>query len=225
MDSHLMALPCEIRFSILCLALKDKGGIELQYPTWADNSVFWSPLFSVCRDLRVEALQAFYETNRFLWLIDLTVQHRSDPTKYTALQAIDTSCDTDRELDTALLSPLPWEYSHLRRHLRHLQIHIYTPHNTRGDTELVQEQWRQLPKALDDLVTSLDRGSHLQELQIVIVARGSGPRLVLTHEQIDAFDRLAGFEVRGRVKVRTRGGPDELSKAIADSELERRMKA
>ena len=65
-----MTLPFELREQILTPVVQATGTIDLQYPLWADKSVFVPPIAQVCKELREEVFQVFYRVNVFVWRID-----------------------------------------------------------------------------------------------------------------------------------------------------------
>lgn len=70
MPSSLLSLPSELRDQIFLPLVRAKGTIELQYPLWADKSVFVPPISQVCRMLRSDSLQLFYRSNVFVWKLE-----------------------------------------------------------------------------------------------------------------------------------------------------------
>lgn len=226
-DPSLLDLPHELRQQILQLALIQKGSIELQHPVWAGQDTFAQPLFQVCQLLREEALQAFYEANCFLWTIDTTVQHRTDPSTYPSMSSQEwqiTAIDGMGE-HAALTSPLPWEYPHLKKHLRRLHVNIYLPSNLIGDTAAAQAWRSDLPNSLNRLVEALDYGRTLRELGILFTAKRFNNGIALAGEQLKALEVLAKMEVRGTVKVQMRWDFKEVKGSIDILDLERTMKA
>ena len=220
-SSQLLALPYELRHRILCVALKDNNTIELQYPLWGGEEAFAPPLFQVCRSLRTESLKAFYESNIFLWIIDLSIQHRSDPADYPALQA----SEPEDGSDDRLLPALPWEYPALKRDLRHLNVTIYLPPNLVADTESAELWFTKFPDALRRMSVALDYGRRLEELHVLFTAKRFNTRIPLEGEQIKAIEILEAFQVRGRVRVQMRWDFKEAAKSIKALDLERRMRA
>lgn len=70
MPASLMTLPYELREQIIQTLVRTPGTVELQYPLWADKSVFVSAVAQVCKSLRKEAIEVFYRANVFVWKID-----------------------------------------------------------------------------------------------------------------------------------------------------------
>jgi hypothetical protein len=70
MPASLMTLPYELREQILQPLVRTPGTVGLQYPLWADKSVFVPAVAQVCRALRKEAVEVFYRANVFVWKID-----------------------------------------------------------------------------------------------------------------------------------------------------------
>jgi hypothetical protein len=70
MPASLMTLPYELREQILQPLVRTPGTVGLQYPLWADKSVFAPAVAQVCRALRKEAVEVFYRANVFVWKID-----------------------------------------------------------------------------------------------------------------------------------------------------------
>lgn len=244
-NSHLLNLPRELRHRILLYTLWQPGPIELQQPMWASKAHYAQPVFQVSRLLRREALQAFYETNCFLWILDLlAVERRSDPSGYRSM----TTGDDDDEETTkqdhtppsspsspnsslpSRISVLPWEYPFLRTHLRHLHLNIYLPPSNPPDDfrGASSQAWQtSMPNQLQRMVSALDRGRRLQELTVLVTANAKGfnPRIALESEQVAALEVLGGMEVRGTVTVRTRYDFRAARVSVEALELEKKMKA
>ncbi|TKA27034.1 hypothetical protein B0A50_05225 [Salinomyces thailandicus] len=222
-------LPYELRQQILAYALEQQGTIELQTPVWASKTVFTQPLFEVSGEMRNEALQAFYENNHFLWIIDLSID-RSDPARYASMAGGEDEVD-HREQGSGRQKPLtpglPWEYPHLKKHLRCLHVNIYLPSNLIGDTSAAQSWLTGMPERLPSLVNALDRGRRLWDLTVLITANTKrfNTRISLEGEQLKALEVLAGMEVKGNVKVRTRYDFKSVKASIDGLQLERRMRA
>lgn len=70
MEASLLSLPAELREQIIAPIVYSRGTIEIQYPIWADKSVFVPPITQVCKSLREEAIQAFYRVNVFTWVME-----------------------------------------------------------------------------------------------------------------------------------------------------------
>lgn len=70
MSASLMSIPYELREQIIQPLVRTPGTVGLQYPLWADKSVFVPPISQVCKCLRKEAVEVFYRTNVFVWKID-----------------------------------------------------------------------------------------------------------------------------------------------------------
>lgn len=70
MKASLLGLPAELREQIIGQVVYNRGTMELQYPIWADKSVFVPPIFQVCKPLREDAIQAFYRVNVFTWVME-----------------------------------------------------------------------------------------------------------------------------------------------------------
>ncbi|KAK5124357.1 hypothetical protein LTR85_001574 [Meristemomyces frigidus] len=220
-------LPAELRQCIFALAVKQQGSIELQHPVWAGQDVFAQPLFQVSRLVRNEALQAFYETSHFLWIIDPSAAHRSDPADYQSMKHDGTAsgCASPVEVSGVLTPARPWNYPHLRKHLRHLNLNVYLPSNLIADATAAQAWFVDLPQSLRRLVEALDRGRRLAELQVLFTAKRINTRIGLAGEQLKAVNVLSEMEVRGTVKIQTRYDFKELRSSILNLGLERRMKA
>ncbi|GAB1740335.1 hypothetical protein NU219Hw_g5443t1 [Hortaea werneckii] len=243
--SHLLTLPRELRHRILLYTLWQSGPIELQQPMWASKAHYAQPVFQVSRLLRREAAQAFYETNCFLWILDLfaAVERRSDPSGYVSMTISDDDEETTKQDHPSPSSPpspnssipsrisvLPWEYPSLRTHLRHLHVNIYLPpRNPSDDFRAPSSQaWQtSMPNQLQRMVSVLDRGRRLQELTVLVTANAKGfnPRLALESEQVAALEVLGGMEIRGTVTIRTRFDFRAARVSVEALELEKKMKA
>jgi len=209
-------LPYEIRQIILQHSLCQKGTIEIQHPVWAGLRVFAQPLFRVSRLVRNEALQAFYETNDFLWIIDTEHKLRSNPTTYPAPTAfVHNGRYITPEIDPVLTPILPFQYPHLFKHLRHLQINVYLPQES--DASALETQ-------LDAMVKSLDGGRRLMTFHVLITAKRRAAQIPLTLEEQRALETLAQMKVRGCVNVTTRYYFRAVSLGVRAMNLDRRMK-
>ncbi|KAF7190717.1 hypothetical protein HII31_07876 [Pseudocercospora fuligena] len=216
--AFLLNLPFELRHRILIYALKQKGTIELQYPVWAGLQVFDQPLFQTCRSLRSEAVKAFYETNDFLWVIDVENKSRSDPSAYSISSASTGNLRQASPKNYAYTIPncLPWEYPDLMQRLRHLQINIYLPSNDQNAC-LLQDR-------LSALVQSLDLGRRLASLHVLVTAKRRAAQIPLSQDGVLALEVLARMEVRGKVDVQTRYYFRVVSASVNALQLARRMK-
>ncbi|KAI7198538.1 hypothetical protein KC343_g1227 [Hortaea werneckii] len=227
-DSYLLNLPRELRHRILLFTLEQHGNIEVQQPMWASKGYYAQPIFQVCRLLRREALQAFYEGNCFLWIIDLAVE-RSDPSKYVSMIS-ETEQDQkafQSSTMTSLIPVLPWEYPYLRNHLRHLHVNIYLPSNLIGDVRASQSWLAEMPTRLKQFVEVLDQGERLQDLTVLVTAntRRFNTRISLEGEQLKALDVLSEMEIKGNVSIRTRHDFRAAKVSIDSLDLEKKMKA
>lgn len=214
-SSPLLDLPSELRQSILQHALHQRGTLELQHPVWAGLQDFCQPLFHVCRSLRQEALEAFYSTNDFLWIVDTENRLRSDPSTYPAPAAIvDRGKYVSPSVDVPLTPILPWEYPHLFYHLRHLQINLYLPQES--DASALHDR-------LEALVKATDQGKRLTEFHVLITGKRRGAQVPLTAGERDALEVLAQMEVRGSVQVETRYYFRAVNAGVQALNLQRRM--
>jgi len=225
--STLLTLPYELRQRILHFALARKGTVELQTPLWAERATFTHPLFHTTRALRTEALQAFYETNTFLWIVDSLagLSARSDPTEYPLNSTFDPQSLDGNDGPYPLIPAVPWRYPHLLKHLRRLQLNIYLPSNLTADVASGRAWLETLPAALQRLVDALDQGRRLEELHVLLTAKRFSGRVALAGEQLKAIDVLARMRVRGVVRVQTRFDFKEVKTSIETLEWEKRMKA
>ncbi|KAI7164740.1 hypothetical protein KC349_g471 [Hortaea werneckii] len=228
--SHLLNLPRELRHRILLFTLEQPGNIELQQPMWASKGHYAQPIFQVSRLLRCEALQAFYEGNCFLWILDLLAVERSDPSKYVSMTSDETKDDattSQSNIAQSLLPVLPWEYPFLRTHLRHLHLNIYLPSNLTGDINASQAWLTEMPTQLKRLVEVLDHGRRLQDLTVLVTANTKrfNTRISLEGEQLKALEVLSEMEIRGNVSIRTRHDFRAARVSIDSLGLEKKMKA
>ncbi|KAI7190859.1 hypothetical protein D0869_10015 [Hortaea werneckii] len=228
--SHLLNLPRELRHRILLFTLEQLGNIELQQPMWASKGYYAQPVFQVSRLLRREALQAFYEGNCFLWILDLLAVERSDPSRYVSMTSDETKDDAKTSQNSmlpALIPVLPWEYPFLRTHLRHLHLNIYLPSNLSGDFNASQAWLTEMPIHLKRLVEVLDHGRRLQDLTVLVTANTKrfNTRISLEGEQLKALEVLSEMEIRGNVSIRTRHDFRAARVSIDSLGLEKKMKA
>ena len=70
MPASFVTLPYELREQIIQPLVRTQGTVGLQYPLWADKSVFVPPITQVCKTLRIDAVGIFYRANVFVWKID-----------------------------------------------------------------------------------------------------------------------------------------------------------
>ncbi|KAK3067474.1 hypothetical protein LTR53_015640 [Teratosphaeriaceae sp. CCFEE 6253] len=224
---RLLDLPSELRHRILSCALESPHSpLELQSPLWGGAEAYAPPLFRVSRGIRAEALRAFYETNTFLWLVDLSVPHRSDPASYPGLLPSSETgpCDPDKG-GAGVLPALPWLYFHLLRHLRHVNVTIYIPQNGPSDPDAAALRKTAFPAALERLVLALDHGRRLRELRVLLTAKHFLTGVPPTGEQMAALEQLAGFRVPGRVWLRMSRVLGQARQSIERLGLKRRMTA
>lgn len=225
----LLDLPFELRQRVLAFALQEDGTVELQHPLWASEQVYFQPLFQVCQLLRDEALQAFYENNHFLWIVDVAVQ-RSDPARYASMmigEGETFSQDCYSRGQTPLIPTLPWEYPHLKKHLRRLHVNVYLPSNFVGDATASQDWLKGMPERLHGLVRAVDSGRRLSALTVLITANTKrfNTRISLEGEQLKVLNILGGMQIKGRVNVQTRYDFKAVRASIDGLELEKKMKA
>lgn len=219
--SYFLDLPFELRNYILTLVLRQTGTIELQHPLWAGLQVFAQPLFKVNRSVRDEALDAFYEVNDFLWVIDTEHRMRSDPARYPeATNSIPNGKFNGGNIRPEIGSPLtpvfPWEFPRLWKCLRRLQVNVYLPH---GKCAFA------LQESLRDLVRVLDRGRRLAAFHLLVTTKGSVSRNSWdVGACCEALEVLADMVVRGSVEVQTRHYPIEIRRGVWNLNLSRRMK-
>lgn len=214
MPASLLTLPFELREQIFKRELKAIGTIELQYPIWADKSVFVHPLTQVCRSIRNEAVQIFYRNNVFVWVIDPEEDNRPDPTQYPlALRVSKDSGPTG-----PLMSTLPWYNVDVFEDLRHVRLNIYLPtsHDRKAWTET-------FPRRLARFVQTLDQGTRLKDIRILIGTWYTF--LNFSTSQSVVFDVLEKMQIRGSVQVRTKNIYRETKTSIRRLDLENRMRA
>ncbi|KAI6894946.1 hypothetical protein KC318_g11631 [Hortaea werneckii] len=228
--SHLLNLPRELRHRILLFTLEQHGNIELQQPMWASKGHYAQPIFQVSRLLRREALQAFYEGNCFLWILDLLAVERSDPSRYISMTSDETQHDattSQNSISPSLIPVLPWEYPFLRTHLRHLHLNMYLPSNLTGNFNASQAWLTEMPIQLKRLVEVLDHGRRLQDLTVLVTANTKrfNTRISLEDEQLKALEVLSEMEIRGNVSIRTRHDFRAARVSIDSLGLEKKMKA
>ena len=233
-NSHLLNLPRELRHRILLYTLEQHGTVELQQPMWASKGHYTQPVFQVSRLLRREALQAFYESNSFLWILDLSVE-RSDPSKYVSMTSIESKDDATASQGSSsssstipsLIPVFPWEYPFLRNHLRHLHLNIYLPSNLPDDLPTSQAWLTTMPIHLKRLVQALEQGRRLQDLTVLVTANTKrfNTRIALESAQLTTLEVLGEMEVRGKVVMRTRHDFRAAKVGIDSLGLEKKMKA
>ena len=174
--------------------------------------MFCQPLFLTSRQVRDEALEAFYKTNTFLWIIEHE-EGRSNP-------AHDVRTNSGR--DEAMITPaFPWDYPHLPQHLRHLHVNIYLP------KEENERAWRQhLQSSLSSMIEALDSGRRLQSMVILFTCRRINTLLrSLSTEHLQVLNTLSQMEVPGTVRVRTRYDIRQIKMSIDSLGLEKAMRS
>lgn len=217
---HFANLPYELRQRIFSYALQQKGTIGMQTPIWDNGSAFTQPLFAVCRSFRDEALEAFYKTNTFVWHV-----HR--PQNPSEVCASPDSRPSEYPLDlpepghTLTLTPsLPWHYPRLLKELRHLIINVFLP------SDLDPDAWATtFPQQLRALVTALDRGSRLSELQVSIITGHWRNGRLLPSVHLQTLDILSKMRVAGSVRVRLRPSTGPCATSVTALGLEGKIKA
>lgn len=212
MSSNLLELPYELRQQILSTCLTQNGTIELQHPLWAGPDAFAEPLFYTSRQLRDEALEAFYKSNAFVWVIDVDRTRMTDPSTYPLLPADGTS--------GSITPALPWHYPKLLQHLRHLRLNIYLPQ--------IEDDYGWLDalrQSLTRMVAAIDHGRRLKTLTVLLSSKHHSARVPLSTEQIDVLKILARMEVPGRVKVATKYDFREVRASIENLQLDKAMRA
>ncbi|KAM3414111.1 hypothetical protein BST61_g10769 [Cercospora zeina] len=216
-EPSLVGLPYELRRSVLQLLLMQRGTIELQYPVWAGLEVFSQPLFRTCHRLRDEALDVFYETNDFLWVIDVEHKSRSDPATYPAPTAtVNNWRQVDPHTINTLTPVLPWEFPHLMSRLRYLHVNLYLPQ---------EENSGKLELHLHALVRALDRGRRLMDFHVLVTAKRRAAQAPLSGREVSVLEALAEMEIRGTVQVQTRYHFHAVWDSVAGMNLPERMKA
>jgi hypothetical protein len=211
--SSLLSLPFELRQHIFGFALKEVGTIELTHPLWAVPQAFSQPLFLTSKEVRDEALEAFYKTNAFLWIID-DEEWRSNPADYARAHSHDR--------DSSMITPaLPWDYPHLLQHLRHLHVNICLP------KEENEKAWHNhLQSSLSSLVEALDGGRRLRSVAILFTSRRINTLLhPLSSQHLHVLNTLSQMEVPGMVKMRTRYDFQQVKASIESLGLEKAMKS
>ncbi|CAK4031714.1 Hypothetical predicted protein [Lecanosticta acicola] len=215
--SPLLDLPYELRQSILQYTLRQQRTLQLQSPLCAGLHVFAQPLFHVCRPLRDEALDAFYQSNDFLWVIDTEHTLRSFPSSYPSpTPVLHDGESVHPDLEAPLTPILPWQYPRLMKNLRRLQINVYLPQ--------ARDAWA-LQERLTALVNALDKGRRLAAFHILVTAKRRAAQIPLTMPERTALEVLAEMEVRGKVDVQTRYSFRAVTAGVQSLDLQRRMKA
>lgn len=218
LSSSLLSLPYELRQNIFSFAVKDIGTIELQKPTWSYlQPQFEEGIFITSRQLRDEALEAFYKCNTFLWIIDF-----SQPTKNPRSEMSDPSTYPERHETAAVTPAMPWYYSRLMQHLRDVELNIYLP-----PTQDEATWFSGFQNALANLVEALDCGSRLWNFSISFSSRAfDASSQVLSRRQCEVLDVLSRMEVPGKVSVRTvRRDIRGIRASVEALQLGKRMKA
>lgn len=167
------SLPYELRQHILRLCVRQTRTIELQQPLWAGPGAFSQALFSTCRQLRDEALEAFYKTNAFVWIIEVDGRMtRTDPARYPLPRL--------RGRSTAICtSVLPWEYPMLLAHLRHVYLNICL-----SDPEKEVLWITKLQEDLTRLVFALDHSIRLRTIKLSFTSHNRNARAGLSSNKL-----------------------------------------
>jgi hypothetical protein len=211
-SSCLLSLPYELRQQILRFCLLESGTIELQRPLWVGHETFTQPLFRTSKQLREEALEAFYKANTFVWVVDVGKKpDRTDPATYPLAHAGGSS--------RTAMSALPWYYPKLLQHLRHLRLNVYLPPSDSEDAWFYP-----LKEALARLVIATDQGRRLNTLQVLFISRFYRVNTLST-TQLDVLGTLAEMKVPGRVELVTRYDLEGVKASIDSLQLEKKMRA
>ncbi len=229
--SSLSDLPSEVRKLIYQFALIQPGPVELQTPQW-DTHAFHHPLFAVSHGVRSDALEAFYTANCFLWTIDTSRENLSDPASYPGMGDTASWWPSlgDRPLDDGVTPALPWIYPDLRKHLRHLNLNIYLPadsrappgsHATIPQTPLSSAAFN-LRHDLERLVLALDHGRTLDTVQLLFMTKAANRGSTVVN--VRALEALAEMEVRGKVSVSVGLNLKTVAQNIHNLRLEQCMK-
>lgn len=197
-ESPLLQLPTEIRHSIYRHALKLDGSIEIQHPLWVRHRDYAQPLFRVCRSVRTDALQAFYETNDFIWAITPS----DEPT--TSL--------TPTEL------ALSWTLSEVSQYLRFIQLKINLSFDVGG------RKVERLKHLLQEFISLTNYGRKIARLAVSIVLHGSHYYSGLPFPERTALLLLQSMKVKGRVEFRILGASRTCATEINELDLPRKMK-
>lgn len=201
---HLARLPYELRQRITKYALEKKGSIGIQTPTWDHGSSFGEPMFAVSRTLRDEALEAFYQTNTFVWNVNRGhspgAQPDSDPSTYPL---------EPKGVQHALTPSLPWYYPHLLKNLRYLIINVCIPPNRDAMA------WSMtFPLQLRSLVEALNGGSKLKRLRICASTGHWDSAFPPDEAQVDCLRLLFQWRAAGNFGMLALPSGNELSAAI-----------
>ncbi|KAM0722373.1 hypothetical protein Q7P37_001814 [Cladosporium fusiforme] len=226
MNASLLGLPAELREQIIGQVVYNRGTMELQYPIWADKSVFVPPIFQVCKPLREDAIQAFYRVNVFTWVMEPEgvrilppseeKSDRADPTKYP----LDPASTTTKEYGPSgpLVSSLPWQYPFMASNLRRLRLNLFLP--PQHQISLWTDRFA---KQLVRFVSCTEQGHKLKDFKLLI---GTWHSLRdLGEPQQNVLGILENLELRGLVQVRTRSLDQQGKTVVQMLDLERRMRA
>ncbi len=185
----LLDLPTELRLRILKYATyqNQHGTIEIQTPVWTIRDKYDGAVFAVCRSLRDEALEAYYNTNFFLWNVSVDDSRRSDPCDYPQAW---------QQQQGSMTSATPWRYPLLFKHLRHLYLNMWFPKQSDKKAWLTT-----LPAQLDKVLRVLDCGKQLFTLHVNLTTNFFPEPAVLNKRGKTALKVLSRFEVKGSVTL------------------------
>ncbi len=208
--SRLMSLPYEIRKIILEYATLQHGRVELQRPIWGIPEATTFGIFASSKALREEALEAYYNANTCLLIVDAK---RAELSTYPVGDEGQVRPFTPQQ---------PWRYPYLIRDLRNLNITIKLPPMDDGDA------WRLgFRRQVESLVHSLDYGRRLTSLEVSLLMPVSQTpwRSPLTTTQKGTLDVLTELKVRANVGVSICGlGKGNMEGFLRGLDLARRIK-
>ena len=212
-SSALLALPYELRQRILRFALKQRGSVELQRPLWAGHEEFVQPLFMTNKQIRIEALEAFYKVNAFTWGINTCDQIRSNPAQYPL--------SDNRFGDASILPAIPWHYPYIHQHLRHIYLSIYLP-----SLGMEAAQCAGYTAILSEMVAALDKGKRLRNMSISFVTVRSYTWASLSmSSMLGMLKILTEMEIPGRISINTRNLIGDAKEGVLALDLESNMAA
>lgn len=215
-EPPLLRLPLELRQRILHFALGITDDSKSLYFTKSMKSDGWNPaVFRVCRSLRDEALEAFYQTNSFTFVIGPHATGISNPLTYP--HSVEHSSGTP-----PLESALPWQYPYIFSNLRHLHLDVYV--TCISDDQ--EDYWTgELNSRLDKLIDLFERGHKLRELHLTVHAYCIVEPPALTPELTAPLDKLAALQIRGELEVELATNDNLSEKIFNDMNLKARLRS
>lgn len=182
-----MTIPAELRQIILRYVLAVDGCISIKQPIWTTKDVYVPAVTQVCRSLRGEAIEAFYNVNVFMCHVDCRNGGHD-----TTTSVLSGARMAEEQVAGSLTPCLPWQYPRLSHDLRRIIIIV------KLETLQTLETSTFLESNLTSIVEELRYGSRLSLFHLRV-----GPHPFAAHSFFneEAWRPLMNMRVRGDVRV------------------------